>query len=272
MSDATSPTNAALTVAEAIANLRSPDLSQRYYAAWWLGKMRAREAVDALLRSLEDEEDRTSLGGYPLRRNAARALGKLGDLRAIPGLIESLRCEDFYVREAAAQAIEQLARTEEGFLATQTCVRPLAVLLGGNLAAEARQMEQPYEAILEALGRLRAYSERDAIEPFLEHPVARIRFAAARAMYGLTSDSKYAERLVHGLSDPDVNLRRVVLTDLGEIGYLPAADAIAHCQAESSFRLFALKGILDAHIGNAEYDPDLAATLQHVMLLMDDLL
>lgn len=78
-----------LTVEQAIANLRSPDLSLRYYAAWWLGKFRVREpaAVDALIAALEDEADRTELGGYPLRRNAARALGKLSDRRAVPGLI-----------------------------------------------------------------------------------------------------------------------------------------------------------------------------------------
>ena len=78
---------AALTVEQAIANLHSSDLSLRYYAAWWLGKFRVRQpaAVDALIAALEDEADRTEMGGYPLRRNAARALGKLGDQRAVPG-------------------------------------------------------------------------------------------------------------------------------------------------------------------------------------------
>lgn len=94
-----------LTVEEAIANLHGTDLSLRYYAAWWLGKFRVSSSavVDALIEALEDEADRTELGGYPLRRNAARALGKLGDKRAVPGLIRCLDCEDFYVREAAAQ-------------------------------------------------------------------------------------------------------------------------------------------------------------------------
>ncbi|HIK41125.1 HEAT repeat domain-containing protein, partial [Thermoleptolyngbya sp. M55_K2018_002] len=73
----------ALTVEQAIANLSHPDTSLRYYAAWWLGKFRVSDpaAVDALIAALRDESDRTELGGYPLRRNAARALGKLGDRR-----------------------------------------------------------------------------------------------------------------------------------------------------------------------------------------------
>ncbi|MCX7592813.1 MAG: HEAT repeat domain-containing protein, partial [Fischerella sp.] len=93
-----------LTKEQALANLQSPDLSLRYYAAWWLGKFRVRDraVVDALIVALEDEADTTEMGGYPLRRNAARALGKLGDTRAVPGLIKCLQCPDFYVREAAA--------------------------------------------------------------------------------------------------------------------------------------------------------------------------
>ena len=48
-----------LTVEEAIANLRGPDLSLRYYAAWWLGKFRVSDpaVVDVLIEALEDEAD-----------------------------------------------------------------------------------------------------------------------------------------------------------------------------------------------------------------------
>ena len=84
-----------LTVEQAIANLRQKeDLGARYYAAWWLGKFRVREpeAIAALLMALEDEQDRAPDGGYPLRRNAARALGKLGDKNAVEPLI---RCLEF---------------------------------------------------------------------------------------------------------------------------------------------------------------------------------
>ncbi|NEO02278.1 MAG: HEAT repeat domain-containing protein, partial [Moorea sp. SIO3I7] len=89
-----------LTVEQAIVNLQGNDQGLRYYAAWWLGKFRVREplAIDALIAALEDQQNQTELGGYPLRRNAARALGKLGDHRAVPALIDCLDCPDFYVR------------------------------------------------------------------------------------------------------------------------------------------------------------------------------
>lgn len=237
----------ALTVEQAIANLNHLDLSLRYYAAWWLGKFRVRTppAVDALIMALEDEADRTALGGYPLRRNAARALGKLGDQRAVPALIRCLNCSDYYVREAAAQSLEMLR--------DPAAIPSLIQLLNGGVAAAMfvpgrPHLAQPYEAVMEALGGMGATVAIPLIQPFLEHTVARVQYAAARAMYQLTQDDAYGQRLVQALEGSDVNLRRVALADLGAIGYLPAADAIARCSTENSFKIIALKGLLQHQI------------------------
>jgi phycocyanobilin lyase alpha subunit len=265
----------ALTVEQAIANLRHPDLSLRYYAAWWLGKFRVAEplAVDALIQALQDDDDRTELGGYPLRRNAARALGKLGDRRAVPGLIQCLHCDDFYVREAAAQSL--------GMLGDTACVPALLDLLAGGVATAQPvpgrpHLAQPYEAVLEALGSLTATVAVNQIRPFLAHPMARVRYAAARAMYQLTQDNGYGEQLVQALHDSgDVQLRRTILSDLGAIGYLPAADAIAQAPVENSFKLLALKGLLEraALLTPAENMlGDIPATAIRLMTLMDGLL
>ena len=97
-----------LTVPQAIANLnQTEDKGDRYYAAWWLGRFRVREpeAIAALLVALQDETDLAPDGGFPLRRNAARALGKVGDSAVVPALIDCLACSDYYVREAAAQSL-----------------------------------------------------------------------------------------------------------------------------------------------------------------------
>ena len=155
-----------LTPDQAIANLRSPDLSLRYYAAWWLGKFRVRlpDAVDALIAALEDEDDKTELGGYPLRRNAARALGKLGNMKAVPGLIQCLECSDFYVREAAAQSLEMLRAID--------ATPALMQLLDGGVAAGVQvpgrpHLTQPYEAVIEALGAIGATEALAIIQTIL---------------------------------------------------------------------------------------------------------
>lgn len=259
-----------LTAEQAIANLRHEDLSLRYYAAWWLGKHQVRDsvAIEALIAALEDESDRTELGGYPLRRNAARALGKLADPKAVPGLIRCLECSDFYVREAAAQSL--------GMLGDRTCIPSLIRLLDGGVEAAQfvpgrPHLAQPYEAVIEALGELRATEAINLIRPFVTHSVARVQYAATRAMYQLTQEPEYGDRLVQALNGNDVQLRRTALSDLGAIGYAPAAEAIVASATENSFKLFALKGLLEHQLHSA---PDRSFTLRatEIMDLMDNLL
>ncbi|MBW4495736.1 MAG: HEAT repeat domain-containing protein [Oscillatoria princeps RMCB-10] len=261
-----------LTPEQAVASLRGADLGKRYYAAWWLGRFRVStpEAVEALQAALSDESDRTEDGGYPLRRNAARALGKLGDRLAVPALVRCLENPDYYVREAAAQSLEMLGDT--------ACVPALVRLLAGGVAAAVRvpgkpHLAQPYDAVLEALGTLRATEAMGEIEPFLEHPVQRVQHAAFRAMYQLTGKPIYGDHLVRALQGDELQLRRSALMDLGAIGYLPAAEAIAETLAENSLKIIALKGLLEYHLQNNPTEPPaLSDDAIRVMSLMDSLL
>jgi phycocyanobilin lyase subunit alpha len=263
-----------LTVEQAIANLQGEDLGLRIYAAWWLGRFRvdAPEAIDVLISALEDEDDRTDAGGYPLRRNAARALGKLGDRRAVSPLMRALSCSDFYVREAAAQSLEMLRDV--------SCLSLLIDLLQDNIpgtqpAPEPPNLKQPYDAILEALGTLGATEAIPLVETFLDRFTPRIQYAAARAMYQLTADpqaaAQYGDRLIRELSNDELQQRRSVLADLGAIGYLPAAEAIAQTLAENSLKLISLKGLLEKQLEDTSL-PHLSEGAVRVMALMDDLL
>lgn len=256
---------------QAIANLTSPDTGLRYYAAWWLGKFRVNSdsAVNALIAALEDEADRTELGGYPLRRNAARALGKLGDTQAVPSLIKCLENSDFYVREAAAQSLEMLRASD--------AAPSLMQLLSGGVGAAVQvpgrpHLVQPYEAVLEALGAIGTLEAIPLIQPFVEHPLPRVQCAAARAMYQLTQDASYGDRLVLVLDSDDLKLRRVALSDLGAIGYIAAADAIAQAKVENSFKLIALKGLLEHQLSSELDALSLNDDTIRVMNLMDALL
>jgi phycocyanobilin lyase alpha subunit len=274
MNEISGISNNSLTVEQAIANLQGEDLGLRVYAAWWLGRFRVDVpgALEVLISALEDEEDRTEAGGYPLRRNAARALGKLNDRRAVPSLILALECSDFYVREAAAQALEMLGDPA----GIPVLIALLKDTVPGTLPApEPPHLTQPYDAIMEALGTLGAAEAISLIHPFLEHPVPRIQYAAARALYQLTPDrqeaNQYGDRLVQALLGDDLQLRRSALSDLGAIGYLQAADAIAQTLAENSLKLIALKGLLEKQVKLAA-PPELSEGAIKVMTLMDELL
>ncbi|MGB5967593.1 MAG: HEAT repeat domain-containing protein [Spirulinaceae cyanobacterium] len=267
------PSGGELTVEKAIANLlQKEDLGLRYYAAWWLGRFRVKDqtAIDALLLALKDEEDRAPDGGYPLRRNAARALGKLGNEKAILPLIKCLASPDFYVREAAAQALEMLG--------AKTAIPHLRELLSGGVEAAQQfpgkpHLVQPYEAIIEALGTLKALEAQDLIKPFLEHFAPKVRFAAARAMYQLTETPFYGEFLIKALDENNLQLRRSALMDLGAIGYLPAGEAIAATKAENSLKLISLKGLLEFQLKSINSKArELSPESLQIMELMDRLL
>jgi phycocyanobilin lyase alpha subunit len=269
----TNPEGESLTVEQALNNLRqTQDSSLRYYAAWWIGRFRVNrpEAIEALVEALSDQSDRAPDGGYPLRRNAARALGKLGELSAVPALINCLDCDDYYVREAAAQALE--------LLGDRRAVAALKALLVGGLAAATEvpgkpHLTQPYNAILEALGSLGEGSVVAEVEPFLHHGVPQVQNAAARAMYQLTGDTAYGDRLVQHLHGQNLQLRRSALMDLGAIGYLPAAQPIATTLAENSLKLIALQGILETQLQQSQFPgPGLSPSVRQVLGLMDDLL
>ena len=259
-----------LTVEKAIANLQqTEDAGDRYYAAWWLGRFQVKvpEAITALLEALTDEKDRDTDGGFPLRRNAARALGKLEDKSVIPALIECLDCADYYVREAAAQSLESLNAKES----VDDLLKLIEGGVRGAVAVEGKpHLVQPYNAILEALGSLDDGANVPVIEPFLSHDVPQVKNAAARAMYQLTGENQYADKLVDTLRCDDLQLRRSILLDLGEIGYLPAAEAIASTLAENSIKLIALKGLLEKQIQQSEIL--VSGQTRKVMSLMDTLL
>jgi phycocyanobilin lyase subunit alpha len=260
-----------LTIETAIANLKGTDPGLRFYAAWWLGRFKINEpqAITLLIEALEDELDRTPEGGYPLRRNAARALGKLNNKSAVPALIKSLECSDYYVREAAAESL--------GTLSDSSAISALHSLLitgliGEELIIESAQ-SHPYDAILEALGNLGAVDSVPQIQLFLKHPVERVQYSAARAMYQITGNSSYAERLVKALFGDNLQLRRSALADLGAIGYFEAAEAIAETLAENSLKLIALKGLLEHQVRElTPPTPTLSDSAIKVMKLMDSLL
>lgn len=258
-------------VASAIARLQQQtDLGQRYYAAWWLGQFRVREpaAVDALLAALQDTSDRSPDGGYPLRRNAARAIAKLGDCdsRLVPALLESLACEDYYVRDEAARAL--------GEMGDRACIPALLELLAGGpeaatLVPGKPHLRQPYEAVLKALGKLQARDALDLVLAFEHHAVEKVRFAAGAAAYRLTGEAQYLEPVLQGLGASNLALRRSALLSLGEVGYLPAADAIFNTEAENSLKLIAMKGLLERSL---QHTAALASQNLHLMALMDGLL
>ncbi len=75
----------------------------RATALYTLGHLRAREALDAALAGLDDKNEL-------VRLRAAQALGRIGDVRAVPKLKAALRDEWWHVRFAAEEALKRIPR------------------------------------------------------------------------------------------------------------------------------------------------------------------
>ena len=234
-----------LSLADAMEAVKSGDSSARYYAAWYLGHLKSPESLDILVWALQDDRDRTELGGYPLRRRAAEALGRIGDPRAVPPLLEALNCSDIYVRDSVVWALGELADLQS--------IPPLLTLLQA-------ETEQPYESLIESLGKLvqKAGSEpssddhpallieiESTIREYLSHRSERVRCAAARTLYLFTSDHQYGQLIMGSLKHPDVHVRRGAAFDLAEIAYFPAAEAIAQADLTNNLKVHTLKRMVD---------------------------
>jgi len=247
-----------LSAESAIAALQGDDNQMRYFVAWWLGKHRIQAAWEMLCDLLQDESDRTALGGYPLRRQAARALGKLKPVEAVPALLDALRCEeDLQFREAAIQAL--------GAIGDRRAVMPLLKLLRSN-------EPQPYEALIEALGQLQAREALSDVKPFLQDSSERVQCAAARYCYQITQQPNYLERIIQNLDHSNPYLRWAAAFDLGALGHLEAAQAILQAHISNSLKLANLKRILEVILDGDRSEVEKQEAEQIIFQAIDGLL
>jgi len=96
-------------ISDFILDLRARDQLAREAASealGWLAKTKSEidEAMPALITTLKDH-------AMEVRRNAAEALGRVGDLRAREALKTALQDEDQWVREVAAEALKALEKS-----------------------------------------------------------------------------------------------------------------------------------------------------------------
>jgi len=278
-----------LNEAQALDWLRQlEDPGQRYYAAWWLGRMRSDhpEAVPLLIQALADggpcPDPASGIDEpNPVARNAARALGKLADSQAVDPLLEALESSDDGLREAAARSLGQLGALK----ARRPILRRLAPgpLLAGVPRPGSSRLMEPCEALLEALGAL-GWQEEDGSaitdrEPLLKivrsyggHERPLIRSAAYRSLLQLTREDCWGEQLVHLLQHNELQVRRAALLDLGVTGWRPAGAAIARTLAENSLKLIALRGLVENSPVRNQASPSPSPEEVELLTAMDDLL
>lgn len=230
-------------IAELIAKLRHPNEAMRRYAASALGETRAigkdargipalvdalqdpnRDvgraaaeslikigplAVPALIQTLEARGNDRRLSDIA-RQFAARVLGKIGDRRAVPALMEALQAPSKYVRHYAAWAL--------GTLADRQAVPALMTALRNE-----DQDLRRYAA--KSLGEIGDRQAALALIVALQDEDGGARQYAAEAL-GKIRDTRAVPALTATLRDEDSGARRYAAWALGNIGDARAVPAL----------------------------------------------
>jgi HEAT repeat protein len=162
----------------------------------------SRKAVGTFLEELLGDPDAVpnECDRYPVQQAAAKALGQIGDARAVPALIAALEDAELYVQIEAAHALGLIGDARAG--------NPLASVLRSQVA-ELR------DTAVEALARLGA-APVPALLDLLDRSKFSTREAAARAL-GVIGALEAVPSLIAALNDPDSQVRKAVVDSLAKI-------------------------------------------------------
>jgi len=215
----------------------STSWEERARAAERLGHIGSVRAVPVLLQSVRDVRDEDE----DVRGAALRALGRIRDPRAIPGLIEALgvaesflppRIAEILVRfgaEAVPALIAELGMVERdvrrmwaaeilGWIADPRAAVPLIESLG-DVNPEVRAKAA---GALGKLGESRAVDR--LLEMLLSDPIPFVRTRVAQAL-GAIGHPKVIDHLIHVLKDPEWWVRIRAIEALEQIG-TPSVGAL----------------------------------------------
>lgn len=122
-----------------IDNLGSDDFGIRRRAAEELGRRKAKEGTEPLIKALGDEK-------WDVRKAAAISLGEIGDRKVVGPLKDALGDKDWFVREAAAAALGKLGDRSAGpALARAAKDQVYSVQQAATRAMEAIRYEETVE-------------------------------------------------------------------------------------------------------------------------------
>jgi HEAT repeat protein len=175
--------------------LKSPAWIARRNAAWALGALGNREAAPLLINALHDAET-------AVRHESAWALGALDADAAVPALIDALKDADAGVREQAAWALGAIGD------------RRAVTALTASLKDSDPKVRQQSAWALGAIG------DRGGVEGLLAalaDDSASVREQSAWAL-GAIGDRRASDGLTKALKDADVRVRRQAAWALGAIG------------------------------------------------------
>lgn len=181
--------------------------SERYTAAWTLGELKAKEAVDTLIAALEDKS-------VLLRNHAAYALAQIKDERAVDALIEATKDFDFFSGQLFVDSDPEI------YIAL--CFTKDAGIIGPDLPAPSRRVR---ENAIYALGQIGGQKAINTLLNLIEAPDGD----HVLAIFALSNhkDSKVIDALIKELKSDDQGSRWMAVSALGKMRAKKALDSLA---------------------------------------------
>lgn len=242
-----------LSLADLIANLKSPNADTRQDAVQELGRRRRREGVAPLAAAVRDPEPK-------VRLEVVRALRLINDLSAVAALTMSLEDGDPAVRKEAVATLVQLytgierptalgrfldifSDTESGEPTMAAPVDPLVISGLARRLGDDEADVRKQSAI--ALGLLRGSRAADSLRRALSDPVDDVRAASVAALQRIGSRDADGEALIPLLGDESSMVRQRAVSAVAALKVRAAAPALRQLY-ESTRRREANLRALDA--------------------------
>jgi HEAT repeat protein len=182
--------------------LRQPNHPLRPDAAKALGNLGELSQL-RLINALKDEDSF-------VRQSAAEALGNIGDEQAVPALIEALGDGDDKVRLSAIESLR--------WIDNKKAVEPLMHQLGDS-------NWQVREAAIRALSRLRDNRAIKPLTDMLKDENSQVREQAVSAL-GKFEGNQDVELIIELLKDGDCKVRQETAYMLGQVGDVRAVEPL----------------------------------------------
>ena len=198
--------------------------SDRYFAATRLGLCDCDETLDALIRATTDLKV-DELFDRITRRKAVEALGRRKDAKAIPALVEVLRCTD---TEAVINSLSALIRI--GWSPNEEEESHLLSLLDGEVT-QARAVIQLFTRL-----RLQSAQSKNRIGGLCDHESLLVSGASRAYMALLYQEVDLMKPLVACLTDLVAGKRRSAVIDLGDSGVESLLPVLVRAPVSMSLR------------------------------------
>jgi len=198
--------------------------SDRYFAATRLGLCDCDETLDALIRATTDLKV-DELFDRITRRKAVEALGRRKDAKAIPALVEVLRCSD---TEAVINSLSALTRI--GWSPNEEEESHLLSLLDGEVT-QARAVIQLFTRL-----RIQSVQSKNRIGGLCDHESLLVSGASRAYMALLYQEVDLMKPLVACLTDLVAGKRRSAVIDLGDSGVESLLPVLVRAPVSMSLR------------------------------------